>query len=45
MKRKRKNTTGSLTIRQAKGLLNNPPKDLPADVKDLLNTMRKCGVK
>lgn len=43
--KKRKSTTGSLTLEQAKQLLRNPPKDLSADVKDLLDTMRKAGVK
>lgn len=35
------NTTGSLTLKQAKELLKNPPENLHADIKDLLDTMRK----
>ena len=31
----------SLTFAEAKAMKNNPPSNLSADVKDLLNTMRK----
>ena len=41
----KKSLIGSLTLEQAKKLLRNPPKDLHPFVKDLLDTMRKAGMK
>lgn len=41
----KKNITGSLTLKQAKKFLRNPPKNLDPNIKDLLDTMRKAGIK